>query len=191
MTHRSWPERARLGDHTTWRPEWTARRPLLWWYLTFDHLPAVVDHAIRAAAALEPLEHVDVPPREWLHLTLCEVGYRGEVDEARLEDGVRAVRAALRDTGPVELRLGPVNTLKDAVVLEAHPWECCGGCGAPCAVRWPSSGSTRTAGRARLLAPRDDRLPQPVHRPPPVDGGGRGHRATANQVTTDRLDPWR
>lgn len=123
MNDPTWPRRTRLGDHRTWRPEWTVERPLLWWYLTFDHLPAVVDHATRAAAALEPLEHVDVPPREWLHLTLCEVGYRDEVDEGRLEEAIHGVRRALRDAPPVDFRLGPVNTLQDAIVLEAHPWD--------------------------------------------------------------------
>jgi 2'-5' RNA ligase len=121
--HPSWPGSARLGDHTTWRPEWTSCRPLLWWYLTFDRLPVVADHATRTAAALERLEHVDVPPREWLHLTLCEVGFRGEVDEAQMDDGVARVRQAMRDARPLDVELGPVNTLQDAVVLEAHPFE--------------------------------------------------------------------
>jgi 2'-5' RNA ligase len=121
--HPSWPGSARLCDHTTWRPEWTSCRPLLWWYLTFDRQPAVADHATRTATALEPMEHVDVPPREWLHLTLCEVGFRGEVDEAQVDDGVARVREAFHDAPPVDLELGPVNSLEDAVVLEAHPFE--------------------------------------------------------------------
>jgi 2'-5' RNA ligase len=119
----TWPRRGRLGDHTTWRPDWTSCRPLLWWYLTFDHLPAVAEHASRTAEALRPLPHVDVPPSEWLHLTMCEVGFRGQVDEHGLEAGVSAVREALQDAAPVDLRLGPVNSLDDAVVLEARPLD--------------------------------------------------------------------
>ncbi|HET6562289.1 MAG TPA: 2'-5' RNA ligase family protein [Marmoricola sp.] len=118
-----WPRRTRLGDHTTWRPEWTSGRPLLWWYLTFGHLPRVAEHSTRAAAALGPLEQVDVPPREWLHLTLCEVGFRDEVDESQVKEGAWAVAEALQEAAPVELRLGPVNSLYDAVVLEAHPMD--------------------------------------------------------------------
>ena len=117
----TWPRRGRLGDHTTWRPDWTSCRPLLWWYLTFDHLPAVVEHASRAAAPLRPLPHVDVPPSEWLHLTMCEVGFRGQVDDRRLDAAVSAVREALEAAAPVDMRLGPVNSLDDAVVLEARP----------------------------------------------------------------------
>jgi 2'-5' RNA ligase len=122
-TEHTWPQHVRLGDHTTWRPEWTSCRPLLWWYLTFDHLPAVAEHATRTSAPLQPLSSVDVPPTEWLHLTLCEVGFRGEVDDGRVRAGVAAVRGALRDAAPLDLRLGPVNSLDDAVVLEAGPVE--------------------------------------------------------------------
>jgi 2'-5' RNA ligase len=118
-----WPRRERLGDHTAWRPEWTAQRPLLWWYLTFGHLPAVAQHAARAAAPLKPLGHVDVPPPEWLHLTLCEVGFRGDADDTRVLEGVRGVREALQAAAPVELTIGPVNSLVDAVVLEAGPLD--------------------------------------------------------------------
>jgi 2'-5' RNA ligase len=120
---RGWPRRDRLGDHTTWRPEWTEHRPLLWWYLTFDHLPAVAEHAGRAAEPLQPLGHVDVPPPEWLHLTLCEVGFRGEADETRVLEGARMVREAVQGTRPIPMTLGPVNSLHDAVVLEAGPLE--------------------------------------------------------------------
>ncbi len=119
----TWPRHGRLGDHTTWRLDWTSCRPLVWWYLTFDHLPLVAEHALRAAAPLDGLPHVDVPPPEWLHLTMCEVGFRGEVDDRRLEACAAAVRDALADTPPLELRLGPVNSLHDAVVLEARPLD--------------------------------------------------------------------
>jgi 2'-5' RNA ligase len=119
----AWPQPDRLGDHTTWRPDWTSCRPLLWWYLTFDHQPAVAEHASRTAAPLRPLPHVDVPPSEWLHLTMCEVGFRGQVDDDRLDAGVSAVREALQGAAPVDLQLGPVNSLDDAVVLEARPLD--------------------------------------------------------------------
>ncbi len=122
-TEHTWPQHVRLGDHTTWRPEWTTCRPLLWWYLTFDHIPAVAEHAARAAAPLHFLPHVDVPPAQWLHLTLCEVGFRGDVDETHVRASARAVREALRDARPIDLRLGPVNSLHDAVVLEAGPLD--------------------------------------------------------------------
>jgi 2'-5' RNA ligase len=119
----AWPRRVRLGDHTAWRPDWTSCRPVLWWYLTFDHLPAVAEHASRAAARLRPLPHVDVPPTEWLHLTMCEVGFRHQLDSTDLDEGIAAAREALRGTAPVDLRLGPVNSLDDAVVLEARPLD--------------------------------------------------------------------
>jgi 2'-5' RNA ligase len=119
----TWPRHGRLGDHTRWRPDWTSCRPLVWWYLTFDQVPVVAEHALRAAAPLDVLPHVDVPPPEWLHLTMCEVGFRDDVDDHRLEAGVAAVREALRDAPPLDLRLGPVNSLHDAVVLEARPLD--------------------------------------------------------------------
>jgi 2'-5' RNA ligase len=54
---------------------------------------------------------------------MCEVGFRGQLDDRRLDAVVSAVRETLQGAAPIDLRLGPVNSLHDAVVLEARPLE--------------------------------------------------------------------
>lgn len=114
------PEVHEIRDHWTWLPDWTAHRPRLLWYLTFEETPDV-----RAAAA--PSSEVlrasgaDVVPPEWLHLTVSDVGFIDELDDGAVRACREQVRRDLRSAQSLELTLGPIGVLPDAVVLDAGP----------------------------------------------------------------------
>ena len=113
------PVATSLVDHWGWRPDWQAERPCLMWYLTFEDQPELADLALRSHERLRPLGAVDLIPVPWLHLTLDEVGF---VDAVGLEDVdrvVESVRAVIADWRSGPIRLGPVTTMEDAVVLAA------------------------------------------------------------------------
>lgn len=115
-----WPQVARFRDHWTWRPDWTAHRPRLLWYLTFEDAP---DLRAAAAPSREALlaAGADVVPPEWLHLTVTDVGFYDELDDWAVRTACESVRAALRQVPAPELTVGPVRVLPDAVVLPAEP----------------------------------------------------------------------
>jgi 2'-5' RNA ligase len=107
-------------DHWTWRPEWTASRPRLLWYLTFEHAPDVAAAALPISETLGACQ-VDVVPSRWLHLTVTDIGFADEIDDFALAAAAEAVRHAVRGEPALELTLGPVSTLPGAVVLAADP----------------------------------------------------------------------
>lgn len=117
-----WPEVGSFRDHWRWRPDWTATRPRVLWYLTFGDAAelrstvAEPEAALRAAGA-------DVIPPEWLHLTVTDVGFADEIDEWSLRAARDSVRRALCEEPPLQLRLGPIGALPGAVVLPARPAE--------------------------------------------------------------------
>lgn len=115
-----WPEVERFRDHWTWRPEWTASRPRVLWYLTF--VGAAELHDLSASYA-EPLRKAgtDVIPPQWLHLTVTDVGFADQLQEDALPAVRDAVRRGLSDEPPLELTLGPIRPLHGAVVLAAQP----------------------------------------------------------------------
>jgi 2'-5' RNA ligase len=117
-----WNELEVFDDHRLWRPDWTQDRPCLYWYLTFDDQPAVARLADRAGGRLGGLPAIDAVPRRWLHLTLCDIGFRDEVEPERLEELTRRVADGLRLWAPLDLTLGPVALFPDAVTLAAGPW---------------------------------------------------------------------
>jgi len=93
---------------------------MFWWYLTFDDHPALQAAIPRIQRALELSEAVDLVPPEWLHLTLQEVGFVDAVPQAHVGAVCEAARH-LSGLGPLELSLGPLETMHSAVVLEAGP----------------------------------------------------------------------
>jgi 2'-5' RNA ligase len=116
-----WPNVEELLDHWTWyRPEWTGGRERLLWYLTFEERPEVGARAAEAEAALGACA-LDVVPTRWLHLTLADVGFADTVDPAAFRAMGADVRQALAQHPQVELSLGPVALMTDAVVLVAQP----------------------------------------------------------------------
>lgn len=117
-----WPTVLKFSDHWTWRPDWTANRPRVLWYLTFADDPAVAASVASTVRALKGAG-ADVVPPPWLHLTLTDIGFADEIDEWSLRAAGTAVRDALKDMSPLQLRLGPVSVLPGAVVLAARPVE--------------------------------------------------------------------
>lgn len=115
-----WPKVPRFRDHWKWRPDWTASRPRLLWYLTFEDAP---DLRAAAAPSREALlaAGADVVPPEWLHLTVTDVGFCDELDDWGVRTARESVRTALRQMPAPELTVGPVGVLPDAVVLPAEP----------------------------------------------------------------------
>lgn len=115
-----WYDPRGFTDHWTWRPEWTATRPRLLWYLTFGHSP---DVAATASSVRAPLTTTgaDIVPTRGLHLTVTDMGFPEEIDPSALGLANDGVRRALRDWSSFELSLGPVTVLPEAVVLAAAP----------------------------------------------------------------------
>jgi 2'-5' RNA ligase len=116
-----WPTVDQLLDHwTSYRPEWTGGRERLLWYLTFEERPEVGARAAEAEEALGACA-LDVVPTRWLHLTLADVGFADTVDPVAFRAMGAEVRQALADRPQVQLELGPVALMVDAVVLVAQP----------------------------------------------------------------------
>lgn len=119
-TTTQWPEIEDFRDHSKWRPDWTADRPRLLWYLTFE------DHAeFHAAATVMDAAladcNADVVPPRWLHMTLTDVGFIDELDDRVVHASSRRVVDAVRGMAPQEVTLGPLGALPGAVVLMAGP----------------------------------------------------------------------
>lgn len=120
--HASSPEAVEyLHDHRHWRPDWTPGRSLLWWYLTFEHQPALESLTAETAPVLGALDSIDQVPLQWLHLTLQEVGYADEFSATDSTTLVAEAAGAVGDVSPLRLSLGPISTLPDGVVLRAGP----------------------------------------------------------------------
>lgn len=117
-----WPEVDRFRDHWTWRPDWTAGRPRLLWYLTLADVAELKAAAAPSTATLRATG-ADVVPPAWWHLTVTDVGFDDELDERTVRSACEEVRHRLHDAAPLELRLGPLAVLPGAVVLPAAPAE--------------------------------------------------------------------
>lgn len=110
-----------LEDHWRWRPEWATDRPMLWWYLTFEGQSPLRSLGNRIRRHLHEVPAVDVVPHRWLHLTIQEVGFVDEVAPRDVRTLVAATTDALADLPAQELTLGPVTTMRSAVVLAQSP----------------------------------------------------------------------
>lgn len=106
-----------LVRHWSWRPDWTHERRSWWWYATFETDSAVQGLAADARAAIRPDAPVDVVPDRWLHLTIAEVGYADTVPRRFAYECARQAHGRLADVPPVDLEVGPVDTMPGAVVL--------------------------------------------------------------------------
>lgn len=109
-----------LVSHWEWRPDWTAERPHRWWYATFERDATVQHLALQAQEALHPDAPVDPIPLPWLHLSLAEVGYVGDVPTDTARQHARAAQQELAGIGPVTLTIGPVSTMPGAIVFDVQ-----------------------------------------------------------------------
>jgi 2'-5' RNA ligase len=119
----SWPRTDAVRHHWTWRPEWIPDRPCLYWYLTFDRdaVAAAVDPEVRRAIAGTPW--LDPVPREWTHLTLCDLGFVDELPDDVVERAASDLARSLASVQLPTLVLGPLAGMDSAVVLAARPVE--------------------------------------------------------------------
>lgn len=108
--------------HRNWRTDWTAERTCLYWYLTFEDQPALRSLFADVEDDLRRVPGVDVVPPSWLHLTLLDVGFEDGVTPSEREDLVAAARS-VRALLPLDLGLGPITTMTDAVVLRVAASE--------------------------------------------------------------------
>lgn len=115
--------RSELHDHWVWRPEWTAERTCLYWYLTFrgDQLAAALGaDLLQTVARTSWLD--DVPP-EWAHVTISDVAFTDELSQSDVDRVSGAVGKALAAEDRLRLTLGPVQTFASAVVLAVGPLD--------------------------------------------------------------------
>jgi len=113
---------SRLRDHwAVWRPEWTAERTCLYWYLTFteDQLAQVVDEQTRAV--VDRTDWLDPVPAPWNHVTVCDVGFADDLEQHDVEAVTSAVAHAMTGEERLRLDLGPMEAFASAVVLAAAP----------------------------------------------------------------------
>jgi 2'-5' RNA ligase len=121
MTDDLWPPTAgRLAEHWRWRPDWRQDRACLWWYLTLEDPHAVRGLVRRVQHLLGRAPQLDLIPFPWLHLTLLEVGFADEVPSATVDRVLDKTQAALEDFPSFDIELGPVRSMRGAVVLQAE-----------------------------------------------------------------------
>lgn len=115
------PPPPRMRDRWAGRPELPAGTAAVYWHVLLGGDPAVraaaadVRHALRDVDGLHP-----VPPA-WLHLTMFLAAVTDDVDDAHLAGAVADVADALHGLPPVEVSLGRVRYLPEAVTLAVEP----------------------------------------------------------------------
>jgi hypothetical protein len=93
------------------------------WYLTFEGDTGLHDWVDRAQRRLRDLPMVDLVPNAWLHGTVDDVGFLDELAPETVERVGEAGEQALRGWTTPPLVLGPLQPMKDALVLHAEPVE--------------------------------------------------------------------
>lgn len=142
-----------LEDHWQWRPEWQPGRSCLYWYLTFgDELTALLGPG--RVETVRRTDWLDSVPPDWLHVTLCDVGFADELAASDVRRVVEAGRRCVAGTVPLRVTLGPAEGMEDAVALPVEPLE-------PLRRlhRQLRSATRRAAGRRPCLADRDPFCP--------------------------------
>jgi 2'-5' RNA ligase len=117
------PTRSELTEHWVWRPEWTAERTCLYWYLTFrgDQLVAALGDEVLQAAA--DVSWLDAVPPEWCHVTVADVGFTDELSPSDVDRVTEAVADEVAHEDRLRLTIGPVQAFATAVVLAVGPLD--------------------------------------------------------------------
>ena len=120
----TWAKSETLDSHGLhWRPDWIGDRQCLYWYLTFDDEQLADALGEQLLAQLHSLEWLDAVPPRWMHLTLCEVGYLDQVDDAAVESMVHKATEVFREHRSLRITLGSARPLWTAVALAAEPQQ--------------------------------------------------------------------
>lgn len=119
----TWPRDESVDHHWDWRPEWREDRPCLYWYVTFDQnaMADAVPH--KAVEAVRSTPWLDPVPLEWLHLTLCDLGFVDEVPEQVVDRAIRSLAECEPSIELPALTLGPLTSMESAVVVVVEPLE--------------------------------------------------------------------
>ncbi len=117
------PTRSELTEHWLWRPEWTAERTCLYWYLTYrgDQLVAALGDEVLEAAA--DVSWLDAVPPEWCHVTVADVGFTDELSPSDVDRVTEAVADEVAHEDRLRLTIGPVQAFATAVVLAVGPLD--------------------------------------------------------------------
>jgi 2'-5' RNA ligase len=104
------------------RPGWPPGRCSYHWFIALDDQPALIDLAQRCQHALAAFGLDPVAP-EFLHLTLCRVGFTDEVTEEQARSVAEAARQQVGGPGSLRLTVGPLAGSPGAVRFSVSPWE--------------------------------------------------------------------
>ena len=106
-----------MANHWWWRPGWKVGTRFYAWHITLDGQDELHALADKYAAALADVPTLDLVPRQWRHITLQGLGHVEEVDDARRDAAVEAVRARLENLAPITSTYQRAHVFKEALAL--------------------------------------------------------------------------
>lgn len=110
-----------MRDRWADRPELPAGTAAVYWHVLLGAEPAVQAAAADVRHALRDVDGLHLTPPEWLHMTLFLVAVTDAVDRGQLADATADVADALRGLAPVEVSVGRVRYLPEAITLTVEP----------------------------------------------------------------------
>jgi 2'-5' RNA ligase len=117
-----WSDYLAVGTmRSHWDRPWPAGERAYYWYLTFGHVPAVVDLAMQVWDAIARPELDRVPPTD-LHMTLQRVATVGEITDDELTAVRDRTRKLCAGLAPFQLTIGPVTGSAGAIRFTVRPW---------------------------------------------------------------------
>ncbi|MBF6252982.1 2'-5' RNA ligase family protein [Nocardia farcinica] len=109
-----------LEDHWSLKA-WATGYSAFYWYLTFDEEPlAALAEWCRSNLDTTCLDPV---PSDGLHMTVLKVGSTDELTETDVARIVAAAEAALADSAPISLDVGPLTGSPSAIRFSVAPWN--------------------------------------------------------------------
>jgi len=113
---------ARMSDHWWWRPGVRPGRRTYVWHILFDDQPAVRELARHCQERVGAISCLRPVPVEWLHMTALVAGFADEIEDARVQDMIEAVRERARPLSPVDVSVGRLlRSHTEALVLGVNP----------------------------------------------------------------------
>ena len=105
-----------LSDHWWWRPGMRTGRRIYACHLNAfgAQLRATAAHYQRA---LRPVDALDLIPAEWLHLTMCDVGFTDEVEAGEIDQLHSLITDRLSGIGPFGLDFDRPTIFGEGVTL--------------------------------------------------------------------------
>lgn len=125
MTNNAAPDRplTEVTNHWWWRPGWRPGRHFYAFHCTFEAASQLHGLARGYQGALARVDSLDQIPKEWLHLTMCGVGFVDQITLAEIERTTAAVGDVLAETDPIVVTFSNAVVRPEAVYLPAQPSE--------------------------------------------------------------------